>query len=176
MIKGMRMDLKKSRYENFDELYLYCYYVAGTISLMSVPVMGITPNSKASTKCIYNVALTLRITNQLTNILRDVGEEKSNTGFYTGSANNAYIQCPSNPGSKCTIMVAATRTARLAARYPFFCNLPNTTLNNPQSELSFVINNRSKQQSSRMSSQKINEVVFKDAKHQRDQTICTFFM
>ncbi|MFS7945361.1 putative 15-cis-phytoene synthase [Helianthus anomalus] len=40
MIEGMRMDIKKSRYENFQELYLYCYYVAGTVGLMSVPVMG----------------------------------------------------------------------------------------------------------------------------------------
>lgn len=75
MIEGMRMDLKKSRYENFDELYLYCYYVAGTVGLMSVPVMGIAPDSKASTECIYNAALALGIANQLTNILRDVGEE-----------------------------------------------------------------------------------------------------
>ncbi|KOM46586.1 hypothetical protein LR48_Vigan07g029000 [Vigna angularis] len=75
MIQGMRMDLKKSRYENFDELYLYCYYVAGTVGLMSVPVMGIAPDSKASTECIYNAALALGIANQLTNILRDVGED-----------------------------------------------------------------------------------------------------
>ena len=30
----MRMDLFKSRYENFDELYDYCYRVAGTVALM----------------------------------------------------------------------------------------------------------------------------------------------
>ena len=29
MIEGMRMDLHKSRYETFEELYLYCYRVAG---------------------------------------------------------------------------------------------------------------------------------------------------
>jgi phytoene/squalene synthetase len=75
MIKGMRMDLKKSRYKDFDELYLYCYYVAGTVGLMSVPVMGIAPESKASTESVYNAALALGIANQLTNILRDVGEE-----------------------------------------------------------------------------------------------------
>ncbi|CAJ1971308.1 unnamed protein product [Sphenostylis stenocarpa] len=75
MIKGMRMDLRKSRYDNFDELYLYCYYVAGTVGLMSVPVMGIAPESKASTESIYNAALALGIANQLTNILRDVGED-----------------------------------------------------------------------------------------------------
>ena len=31
MIKGMVMDLDKNRYENFDDLYLYCYRVAGTV-------------------------------------------------------------------------------------------------------------------------------------------------
>ncbi|KAK9091426.1 hypothetical protein Sjap_024603 [Stephania japonica] len=75
MIEGMRMDLRKSRYMNFDELYLYCYYVAGTVGLMSVPVMGISPESKASTESVYNAALALGIANQLTNILRDVGED-----------------------------------------------------------------------------------------------------
>nr|AIT98180.1 phytoene synthase [Medicago sativa] len=75
MIEGMRMDLRKSRYNNFDELYLYCYYVAWTVGLMSVPVMGIAPESKASTESIYNAALALGIANQLTNILRDVGED-----------------------------------------------------------------------------------------------------
>lgn len=75
MIEGMRMDTKKCRYENFEELYLYCYYVAGTVGLMSVPVMGIAPDSSLSTHTVYSAALHLGIGNQLTNILRDVGEE-----------------------------------------------------------------------------------------------------
>ncbi|KAG0492054.1 hypothetical protein HPP92_005142 [Vanilla planifolia] len=75
MIEGMRLDLKKSRYKNFDELYLYCYYVAGTVGLMSVPVMGISPESRATTETVYSSALALGIANQLTNILRDVGED-----------------------------------------------------------------------------------------------------
>ncbi|GAU32041.1 hypothetical protein TSUD_213960 [Trifolium subterraneum] len=75
MIEGMRMDLKKSRYTTFDELYLYCYYVAGTVGLMSVPVMGISTLSQVPTESVYNGALALGIANQLTNILRDVGEE-----------------------------------------------------------------------------------------------------
>lgn len=75
MIEGMRMDLRKSRYKNFDELYLYCYYVAGTVGLMSVPVMGIAPETQATTESVYNAALALGIANQLTNILRDVGED-----------------------------------------------------------------------------------------------------
>ena len=75
MIEGMRLDLRKSRYMNFDELYLYCYYVAGTVGLMSVPVMGIAADSTVSMESVYNSALDLGIANQLTNILRDVGEE-----------------------------------------------------------------------------------------------------
>lgn len=82
MIEGMRMDLKKSRYKNFDELYLYCYYVAGTVGLMSVPVMGIAPESQATTESIYNAALALGIANQLTNILRDVGEDARRGRIY----------------------------------------------------------------------------------------------
>lgn len=75
MIEGMRMDTKKFRYSNYQELYLYCYYVAGTVGLLSVPVMGIAPESVVSAQSIYNSALYLGIGNQLTNILRDVGEE-----------------------------------------------------------------------------------------------------
>ncbi|KAL8122033.1 hypothetical protein AgCh_018679 [Apium graveolens] len=75
MIEGMRMDTRKTRYKNFQEIYLYCYYVAGTVGLMSVPVMGIPPESAVPAQSIYDAALYLGIGNQLTNILRDVGED-----------------------------------------------------------------------------------------------------
>lgn len=71
----MRMDTFKTRYENYEELELYCYYVAGTVGLMTVPIAGISPESESSTKNIYRAALSLGIGNQLTNILRDVAEE-----------------------------------------------------------------------------------------------------
>ncbi|KAF6257933.1 chloroplast phytoene synthase precursor [Scenedesmus sp. NREL 46B-D3] len=71
MIDGMRMDLVKSRYETYDELYEYCYRVAGTVALMSMPVMGVDPAYKP----VYRAALALGTANQLTNILRDVGED-----------------------------------------------------------------------------------------------------
>eukprot|EP00798_Chlamydomonas_sp_ICE-L_P032138 gene32138-16663_t len=75
MIEGMRMDLVKTRYETYDELYEYCYRVAGTVSLMSMPVMGIDPNYKGPMDAVYKSALALGTANQLTNILRDVGED-----------------------------------------------------------------------------------------------------
>mmetsp|Transcript_19166 Transcript_19166/g.32987 ORF Transcript_19166/g.32987 Transcript_19166/m.32987 type:complete len:396 (+) Transcript_19166:185-1372(+) len=75
MVQGMRMDLIKCRYQTFDELYEYCYCVAGTVGLMTMPVMGIDPAYKGSMESVYKAALALGTANQLTNILRDVGED-----------------------------------------------------------------------------------------------------
>nr|QCO91675.1 phytoene synthase [Crocus sativus] len=74
-MEGIRIDLRKSRYKNFVQLYLYCYYVAGTVGLTSVPVLGIAPHSQATTESVYNAALALGIAHQLTHILRDFGED-----------------------------------------------------------------------------------------------------
>lgn len=46
MIRGMLMDvpeLGQDRYQSFDELHLYCYRVAGTVGLMSLPIFGCAP-------------------------------------------------------------------------------------------------------------------------------------
>jgi phytoene synthase len=75
MIGGMRMDLYKNRYENYDELYEYCYRVAGTVALMSTPIMGVDPTYQGPLEPVYKAALALGTANQLTNILRDVGED-----------------------------------------------------------------------------------------------------
>jgi len=76
MIEGMRMDTCEYRYDNFEDLYQYCYCVAGTGGLMSAPIMGISPQSLTSTQSIYHAAICLGIGNQLTNILRDIGEKQ----------------------------------------------------------------------------------------------------
>jgi len=75
MIEGMRMDLYKSRYQNFEELKEYCYRVAGTVGLMTTPVMGISEDSKMPVNEVLDAAVSLGIALQLTNILRDVGED-----------------------------------------------------------------------------------------------------
>lgn len=89
MIEGQRMDLYRSRYQTFDELYLYCYRVAGTVGLMSTAVMGIdnsmntAPWSKNKPPYIpIQEAVALGIANQLTNILRDVGEDARRGRIY----------------------------------------------------------------------------------------------
>ena len=86
MIEGQRMDLNKFRYENFSELQLYCYRVAGTVGLMTQKVMGI---DSAYTSAPWSnipdpseAAISLGIANQLTNILRDVGEDRERGRIY----------------------------------------------------------------------------------------------
>jgi 15-cis-phytoene synthase len=86
MIEGMRMDLTTTRYADFQQLYLYCYRVAGTVGLMTQEVMGVDP---AYTSAPWSerpdtseAAVALGIANQLTNILRDVGEDRARGRIY----------------------------------------------------------------------------------------------
>lgn len=88
MIAGQRMDLHRNRYETFEDLELYCYRVAGTVGLMSTTVMGIdqqlqtAPWSQQQNFDPTPQAIALGIANQLTNILRDVGEDARRGRIY----------------------------------------------------------------------------------------------
>jgi len=90
MIDGQRMDLNKFRYKDFDELKLYCYRVAGTVGLMTQNVMGIdsayTSAPWSSMPDPSEAAIALGIANQLTNILRDVGEDRQRGRIYLPQA------------------------------------------------------------------------------------------
>ena len=86
MIEGQRMDLAKHRYADFAELKQYCFRVAGTVGLMTQEVMGLDP---AYTTAPWSerpdtseAAVALGIANQLTNILRDVGEDRGRGRIY----------------------------------------------------------------------------------------------
>lgn len=90
MIAGQRMDLYRSRYETFEDLKLYCYRVAGTVGLMSGAVMGLQApknpapwdKNKKIDAAPVEEAVALGIANQLTNILRDVGEDRGRGRIY----------------------------------------------------------------------------------------------
>jgi len=91
MIAGQRMDLYRRRYETFDELNLYCYRVAGTVGLMSCAVLGLNSYSQTpwsqppDAKNPSEEAIALGIACQLTNILRDVGEDARRGRIYLPS-------------------------------------------------------------------------------------------
>mmetsp|Transcript_4075 Transcript_4075/g.9820 ORF Transcript_4075/g.9820 Transcript_4075/m.9820 type:complete len:490 (-) Transcript_4075:420-1889(-) len=81
MVRGMLMDvpdLGTDIYENFDDLHLYCYRVAGTVGLMCLPVFGCATGYDEITA--KEPALSLGVAFQLTNILRDVGEDATTRG------------------------------------------------------------------------------------------------
>lgn len=89
MIAGQRMDLYCSRYETFEDLYLYCYRVAGTVGLMSTTIMGVDTSiytapwhRNQQPYLPIDEAIALGIANQLTNILRDVGEDARRGRIY----------------------------------------------------------------------------------------------
>lgn len=69
LIDGITRDLHQNRYETFAELTEYCYGVASTVGLMSMHIIGFY------TKAALPYAVKLGIALQLTNILRDVGED-----------------------------------------------------------------------------------------------------
>lgn len=69
LINGVARDLQQTRYQTFDELAEYSYGVASTVGLMSMHIVGFSGPEAIPYAVKLGVAL------QLTNILRDVGED-----------------------------------------------------------------------------------------------------
>jgi phytoene synthase len=69
LIKGMEMDIQRSRYPTIDDLMEYCYRVAATVGLMSIEIFGY---KNISTR---KYAINLGYAMQLTNILRDIKKD-----------------------------------------------------------------------------------------------------
>lgn len=76
LLDGVRQDLRPVRYETFDELTVYAYGVASTVGLMSMHIIGYSGREAVPYAIKLGVAL------QLTNILRDVGEDLRNGRIY----------------------------------------------------------------------------------------------
>jgi phytoene synthase len=76
VIDGMAMDLDCSRYLDFVELERYCHCVAGVVGLLSAQIFGYT------NPVTRQYARDLGIAFQLTNIVRDVGEDARRGRIY----------------------------------------------------------------------------------------------
>jgi phytoene synthase len=76
MIAGVSSDLQPKQLQSFDELYRYCYQVASVVGLTIIHIFGFeSPDALAlAEKC--------GIAFQLTNILRDVREDRENGRIY----------------------------------------------------------------------------------------------
>jgi len=76
LLRGVQMDIQNSRYENFDELYVFCYRVAAVVGLMMTHILGCEKDEA------FGYAEKLGVAMQLTNILRDVQEDKDMGRIY----------------------------------------------------------------------------------------------
>ena len=69
IIDGMEMDLSQTRYADFKALQLYCYRAASVVGLLAAEVFGY--EDRRTLKYAHDLGLAF----QLTNIIRDVGED-----------------------------------------------------------------------------------------------------
>lgn len=76
LLDGVGSDLTVQRYGTFADLAHYCYSVASTVGLMSMHIVGYESDEAIPYAIKLGVAL------QLTNILRDIGEDWQNGRFY----------------------------------------------------------------------------------------------
>jgi phytoene synthase len=76
IIDGMEMDLTHHRYADFDALKLYCYRVAAVVGQLSAGIFGY--RNARTLDYAYHLGLAF----QLTNIIRDVGEDARRDRIY----------------------------------------------------------------------------------------------
>jgi 15-cis-phytoene synthase len=76
IIDGMEMDLHETRYADFKALHLYCYRVASVVGLLAAEIFGYT--DRRTLKYAHDLGLAF----QLTNIIRDVGEDARRGRIY----------------------------------------------------------------------------------------------
>jgi phytoene synthase len=76
IIDGMQMDLQQTRYLDWKALHLYCYRVASVVGLLSAEIFGY--QNRQTLKYAHDLGLAF----QLTNIIRDVGEDARRGRIY----------------------------------------------------------------------------------------------
>lgn len=76
IIDGMEMDCDRNRYASFKELQLYCYRVASVVGLLSATIFGYSHRN--TLKYAHDLGMAF----QLTNIIRDVGEDARRDRIY----------------------------------------------------------------------------------------------
>ncbi len=76
IVGGMQLDLEQSRYANFSRLEHYCWHVAGVVGILSASIFGSTRPET------LQYAEKLGLAFQLTNIIRDVGEDARKGRIY----------------------------------------------------------------------------------------------
>jgi phytoene synthase len=96
LVDGCVADVRGTRYRTFAELVGYCRCVAGSVGRLSLGVFDLRPS--ASRTRAAELADTLGIALQLTNILRDVLEDRANGRIYLPAEDLDRFGCTLRPG------------------------------------------------------------------------------
>lgn len=95
LIDGMQMDLEQARYGSFDELKLYCHCVAGVVGCLIARILGFSNPKTLEYADKMGLAL------QLTNIIRDVGEDARQGRIYLPIEEMQKFDVPANVIMQC---------------------------------------------------------------------------
>lgn len=95
LIDGMQMDLEQARYGSFDELKLYCHRVAGVVGCLIARILGFSNPKTLEYADKMGLAL------QLTNIIRDVGEDARKGRIYLPIEEMKKFDVPANVIMQC---------------------------------------------------------------------------
>jgi len=79
VIDGVEMDLNPVRFESFAQLYDYCHHVASAVGLACIHIWGFSHDDAKKPAEAAGIAL------QLTNIIRDLGEDRAAGRVYLPS-------------------------------------------------------------------------------------------
>lgn len=80
LLDGIEMDLNFQMYPTFESLKVYCYRVASTVGLLAIPIIGLAKGISFDQAAPF--ATQLGIALQMTNILRDIGEDAKRNRIY----------------------------------------------------------------------------------------------
>lgn len=118
IIDGMEMDLERNRYPDFKSLHLYCYRVASVVGQLAATLFGY--EDRRTLKYAHDLGLAF----QLTNIIRDVGEDARRNRIYLpqdelarfGVSEQDILQRRSTPAFRALMAFQAARARELYAR------------------------------------------------------------
>jgi phytoene synthase len=101
IIAGVRMDLDRQAYQSFDELKLYCQWVASAVGLAAIHIWGFRSDTALGPADACGLAF------QLTNILRDIPEDLARGRVYI----------PEEDMAACGCSVGDLKTGRIGAGF-----------------------------------------------------------
>ncbi len=114
IVTGCEMDSEQRRYATFEDLVVYCRHVAGSVGRLSLAIFGSTDPAAP------RLADTLGVALQVTNILRDIVEDRDVMGrVYLPAADLERFGCTADVSGPPAALAALVRfeAGRATARY-----------------------------------------------------------